>query len=241
MSGKSKLPGIEERVEPEDMPAGDFSSWLYLIRRALINEDGVDVPCGECNACCRSSFFIHIRPEETETLARIPKELLFAAPLMPKGNKLMGYNEHGCCPMLIDDKCSIYEHRALTCRHYDCRILPAAGITEGDDKILTIQPVRRWKFSYPTQRDINQQKAVQAAATFLREHNNCFPAGSVPSNPVQLAILAIKVYDVFLKDYNEPGKIERESSDLEVAQAVLEAAKKFEAERDKAKGHSIST
>ena len=54
---------------------------------------------------------------------------------MPKGNMLLGYDENGHCPMLIDDKCSIYEHRPITCRSYDCRIFPAAGIVAGDDDI----------------------------------------------------------------------------------------------------------
>ena len=125
--------GLRDMAEQQDLPAGEFSSWLRRTRSALVEESGADVPCGECNACCRSSYFIHIRPEETRTLSRIPKKLLFPAPGLPKGNVLLGYDEHGRCPMLIDDKCSIYEHRPQTCRNYDCRIFSAAGIAAGDD------------------------------------------------------------------------------------------------------------
>ncbi|MFA6001077.1 MAG: hypothetical protein WC828_03075 [Thermoleophilia bacterium] len=39
----------------------------------------------------------------------------------------------GCCPMLIDGGCSIYEHRPLTCRIYDSRVFAAAGIVAGGD------------------------------------------------------------------------------------------------------------
>ena len=228
MSNDPKLLSVEAMTAQQDLPAGCFSSWLRRTRYALIKENGAEVPCGECNACCRSSYFIHIRPEETRALARIPRKLLFAAPLLPKGNVLMGYNEKGHCPMLIDDKCSIYEDRPQTCRSYDCRIFPAAGIIAGeDDKALITQSIRRWKFSYPTQGDRDLHSAVQAAAKFLREHAECFPAGVVPSNSTQLAILTLKVYDVFLKYNDESGKTGRVAPDLEVAQAVMEAVLKF--------------
>ena len=218
----------------QDLPAGSFSSWLRRTRSALIKENGVDVPCGECNVCCRSSYFIHIKPEETQTLSRINRKLLFPAPGLSKGNVLLGYFEGGCCPMLMDDRCSIYGHRPLTCRSYDCRIFTAAGIAAGeDDKALITQRVQRWKFSYPTERDRDQHRAVQAAAVFLREHTECFPEGAVPRNPAQLAILAIKVYDVFLKYGSAYSKTGRVYSDVEAAKAVMKANEKFEARRIK--------
>ena len=119
--------------EQQELPTIRFSSWLRDIRSAHLNENGIDVPCGECNACCRSSYFIHIKPEEAQTLARISKKFLFPAPGLPRGNVLLGYDEHGHCPMLVDDKCSIYEHRPISCRNYDCRIFLAALITAGGD------------------------------------------------------------------------------------------------------------
>ena len=227
MRNDIKQSGIEEVIEQQDLPAGCFSSWLRRIRLVLMKENDAVVHCGECNACCKSSYFIHIRPEETQTLARIPKELLFAAPGLPKGNVLLGYDEHGRCPMLIDDKCSIYEHRPITCRNYDCRIFAAAGIAAGDDdRALITQRIQHWKFGYPTKRDLKLHSAVQAAAKFLREHSDCFPAGAIPSNPTQLAILAIKVYDVFLKDNDESGKTGF------AVKAIMKANEKFEAGRD---------
>jgi hypothetical protein len=151
---------------------------------------------------------------------------------------LLGYDENGRCPMLIDGKCSIYEHRPLTCRNYDCRIFPAAGIEAGgEDKASITRHVRRWKFSYPAKRDRNEHSAVQTAGRFLRERAGCFPAGVVPGNPTQLAILAIKVYDVFLNYNDDPGKTGRVTPDLEIAKAVMEANKKFEAMCDTLKVH----
>jgi hypothetical protein len=227
VSGDIILPDVNNCQQ--DLPAGCFSSWLRRTRRALVTENRADVPCGNCAVCCRSSYFINIRPEETGTISRINKKLLFPAPGLPRGNVLLGYFENGRCPMLIDDKCSIYEYRPITCRSYDCRVFAAAGIAAGeDDKTLITQRALRWKFSYPTIRDRDQHSAVQAAAVFIRDHAECFPAGAVPGNPSQLAIMAIKVYKVFHSDPRQAGCVR---SDIETAGAIMEENEKFEARR----------
>ncbi len=71
--------------EDEPLEAGDFSAWLAGMQAALRGEGESDVPCGTCTACCTSSQFVHIEPDETDTLAHIPKELLFPAPRAPAG------------------------------------------------------------------------------------------------------------------------------------------------------------
>src|SRR5689334_12051664 len=101
---------------------------------ALAGEGASDVPCGACTACCTASQFVHIGPDEADALAHIPAELLFPAPGLPRGHVLLGYDEHGRCPMLVDDGCSIYAHRPQTCRTYDCRVLPAAGVAADEDQ-----------------------------------------------------------------------------------------------------------
>jgi hypothetical protein len=234
MNIETKLHSVEEMIGQQDLPAGCFSSWLRRTRSALAKENGVNVHCGECRACCMSSYFIHIRPEEKQAISLINRKLLFPAPGLPKGNVLLGYDQHGRCPMLIDNKCSIYEHRPLTCRCYDCRIFTAAGIAAGDDeKALINQRAKRWKFSYPTGRDRDQHSAVQAAAIFLRERAECFPGGAVPGNPSQLAILAIKVYKVFLNENGDSGKNGQVPTDIETAKVIMEANERFEARRKK--------
>jgi Fe-S-cluster containining protein len=144
---------------------------------------------------------------------------------------LLGYDLNGHCPMFIDNKCSIYEHKPLTCSNYDCRIFTAIGISEEERKTKIIQQSPHWKFSYPAKRDREQHIAVQAAAKFIRERAECFPAGLVPVNTSQLAITAIKVYDVFLKINKEFNKTGRVSSDMETARAIMEANEKFETSR----------
>jgi hypothetical protein len=142
---------------------------------------------------------VHIGPDETETLSRIPGELLFPTPRMPTGHVLLGYHQDGHCPMLVGDRCSIYEHRPRTCRTYDCRVFPAAGIDmSDDDKALIAERARRWRFDYPTDTDRVEHDAVRAAARFVQEHRDVLPEGSVPTNPTQLAVLAVEVHDAFL-------------------------------------------
>ncbi len=204
-----------------DLPAGDFSSWLHNFRGALLNEGGINVDCGDCAACCSSSQFIHVRPEETGTLDLINKDLLVAAPGLPEGHVLLGYDKDGRCPLLKAGKCSIYERRPLTCRIYDCRVFTAAGLTAGGkDKARIDQRVRRWKFSYSAGRDRDEHLAVRAAARFIREHAESFPGGRIPGSPSELAILAVKVHAVFLEEGERPAN--------EMAGAIVEALREFD-------------
>ena len=133
------------------------------------------MPCHGCTACCRSSQFIPIGPDEVDTLAHIPKALLFPAPRVPRGHYVLGYDERGHCPMLVDDRCSIYEHRPRTCRTYDCRVFPAAGVTP--DEPLVAERSERWRFSYPTDADRSAHEAVRAAA---RAERGVEPAAATP-------------------------------------------------------------
>jgi Fe-S-cluster containining protein len=172
---------------PETLPAGEFSTWLAEMKAALRGEHDMDVPCNGCTACCTSSQFVHVGPNETDTLARIPRTLLFPAPGLPSGNVVLGYDEHGRCPMLIDGHCSIYEHRPRTCRTYDCRIF-AATSTEVDEDDVTKAEVgaraRRWRFDFSTEHDRVLHDAVQAAARFAREREG---------NATESAVLAIRL------------------------------------------------
>ena len=170
--------------------AGEFSAWLRGMTAALRGDGESDVPCGTCSACCRSAQFVHIEPDETATLARVPRSLLFPAPHLPRGHLVMGYDENGCCPMLGPAGCTIYADRPRACRVYDCRIFAAAGI-EPADKPLVAERVAQWRWESPSP----EQDAVRAAATYLRSHPDLV-APDAPSAAQALA--ALHVYDLFL-------------------------------------------
>jgi uncharacterized protein len=178
--------------------AGDFGRWITEIHDAVRGVRGSEVPCGGCTACCTSSQFVHIAPDEIDTLAHIPKELLFPAPRSPRGHVVLGYDERGHCPMLVNDQCSIYQHRPRTCRTYDCRVFPAAGLEVDDRKALIAERARRWQFTFGAGADRTERDAVQAAARFLGEHPDLLPDGASATSTTQRAVLAIEIHNVFL-------------------------------------------
>jgi uncharacterized protein len=191
--------------DDHDLPAGDFSAWMVEIRAAIRERRGSDVPCDGCTACCRSSQFVHIGPDETDTLSRIPAELLFPAPGRPAGHVVLGYDERGHCPMLIDDKCSIYARRPNACRTYDCRIFAATGTAAGEQKVEITRRARRWQFSYSTAEARTERDAVRAGASFLAAHPELLREAGIPANETQLAVLAVEIHDLFLVRDDETG------------------------------------
>jgi uncharacterized protein len=185
--------------DEQTLAAGDFAAWVVEMQAALRGERSADVPCAGCTACCTSSHFVHIEPDETESLARVPSELLFPAPGMPRGNVILGYDERGHCPMLVENQCSIYEDRPRACRTYDCRVFAAADLAIDDDqKALIAERVKRWRFSYPTRADRDRHDAVRAAATYLEKHGE--PAGgAIPTSITGIAVRAIELHEDFLR------------------------------------------
>jgi Fe-S-cluster containining protein len=182
--------------EDRTLPAGDFAAWVSDMQSALRGDSDAAVPCGDCTACCTASQFVHIGPDETDTLAHVPKDLLFPAPLRPKGHYVLPYDERGHCPMLSGGRCSIYEHRPRTCRTYDCRIYAATGLdvdAESETKAEIATRAGRWRFSFPTDEDHRREAAVRAAVRSVR-------ATSV----TELAVRAIETHEDHLRQ-EEPA------------------------------------
>ena len=180
------------------LDAGEFGAWLGEIDGALRGDGDADVPCGGCVACCSSSQFVHIGPDETDTLAHVPRALLFPAPRLPAGHVLMGYDERGCCPMLVDGGCSIYDHRPRTCRTYDCRVFPAAGVEQLDaGKEAIGQRARRWRFTYADDDASVAHAAVRAAARYVASRPEALPEGFAITTTAQLAVAAVEARHAF--------------------------------------------
>lgn len=203
-------------AEPPVLPAGTFTDWLDDTRRVRAEGADAEVPCGECTACCTSWQFILIAPDEAETIAQIPRKLLFPAPGMPDGHRVLGYDRNGHCPMLVDGLCSIYDHRPRTCREYDCRVFPAAGYSPDDPALSDItEQAARWRFDHPSDEDERSHDAVKAAARFLEAHRAELPPDLVPNRATQRALLAVAIHRLFLGGEPSMG---------EVADAVVSVA-----------------
>jgi hypothetical protein len=101
-------------------------------------------------------------------------------------------------------------------------VFAAAGIAAGgSEKEVINQRVKSWKFSYPTAQDRADHLAVQAAASFIQKNAASFPGGRVPDNPSQLAILALKVYSIFLDK-------DKTATNPQIANAIIKASREFD-------------
>jgi Fe-S-cluster containining protein len=204
-----------------DLDAGEFSSWLGQLRNALAGHGDSDVPCSGCTACCTSSQFVHIEPDEADTLAHIPPEVLFPAPGHPEGHRLLGYDERGHCPMLGDSGCSIYEHRPRTCRVYDCRIFPATGVeVEEPSKDAVARRARRWRFTFASPDAAIRRDAVRTAALYLEAHADELPGDGRPLAETPRAVMAVELLDLFTATdpaTGTPTVVEPEPGDLAAA------------------------
>ena len=99
----------------------------------------------------------------------VPRELLFPAPFRPRGHVVMGFDDRGHCPMLVDDRCSIYEHRPRACRTYDCRVFAATGVEVDDPNQRDVGArARRWRFTFASAAEREDFDALRATAARLR-------------------------------------------------------------------------
>jgi len=206
----------------EAIAAGPFGEWLARARAALRGDAGVDVPCGDCTGCCTSGYSVQVRQTDIRAVAVIPAERL-AESSFAAGQKTMLACADGSCPMLESGRCSIYSSRPQTCLDYDCRVFAAAGIEAGDaTKAVINRRVRAWRFSQSTAEEERTHDAVRKAAAFIGRIGDGSAGVRVPTSPMGIAVLAIKVFEVFL----DPAMAG--ASDRTLGQAVVESARRFD-------------
>ena len=90
------------------------------------NEELVDMPCGECNLCC-SILTPYLTPEELNS-GKYPLSLVSPSQEQLRDNPSLGpvmtifrNPITGGCSLLINNRCSIYDDRPISCRQFDCR------------------------------------------------------------------------------------------------------------------------
>jgi hypothetical protein len=223
VGGDAAPPVAQDDAAPDGpVDAGEFGAWLQSILASFRGRGGSDVPCGSCRACCTSSQFILVRPQDRAALAAIPATLLVKAPFGETGARVMGFGDDGACPMMHARECTIYASRPQTCRDYDCRVFAAAGIDAGGARKSDINArVRVWRFSYATAQALEQHEAVRAAAHFIAAHPGAFPGGRAPLAPSGIAVLALQAHTVFLQPHDAAR------SATEIATAIARARRRF--------------
>lgn len=100
---------INKHDNTQTYEVGSFTLWLNELIGSLEGKNDANVPCRECVACCTSSYFIHIKPTDKETLRHISKNIIFPALGLPKGHFLLGYDENGQVKELVKSVVLRYE------------------------------------------------------------------------------------------------------------------------------------
>lgn len=170
----------------------ELASWLEV---ALAGAPA-DVPCEGCTACCESGYFVHVEPDEAETLRRVPTAVRVAAPGLPAGNVVIARDTSGRCALFADGACSIYAHRPRACRVFDCRVFAATGVTPGAVPVAV--RARAWDLDGEGPEEERLLAALRAAAVFLREHAAELRPGPPPP-PETVALTALRVHHLFVE------------------------------------------
>ena len=191
---------------------------MQTTRRNLLIGGTADVNCGDCTACCRSAQFIHVEPDDEAAIAAIPPALLFPAPGLPSGHRVMGFDTDGKCPMLTEAGCSIYESRPRTCRMYDCRVFTVTGLdprVEGKDAIAEAADRQRFE------RDDRDEALLEAAHSAVRFLESETEMRSEFPSITSLAVAAIRLYDLFVTGDQSPQRGTGRQPTLDEVQARL--------------------
>lgn len=89
---------------------------------------GIDPGCNACGTCCHFDEFNHVLYASTIETEYI-QENVEVPPFDPA---------QGTCPFLIDNKCTIREHRALGCRVFFCNPAYKETLQEIYEKYYTM-------------------------------------------------------------------------------------------------------
>jgi hypothetical protein len=145
--------------------AGDSVAWRRRFARTLQRiKDGervaMQVPCGSCRSCCYIKT-VEVRPQDGDDLAYLDTE-----PNLETGELKLCKRADGACIHLGPDGCSVYEHRPVVCRAFDCRMYGLVGIVaHWQDANSNRQFAPAWVFDPPrSQSDRIYETALRMAA-----------------------------------------------------------------------------
>ena len=114
---------------------GERGSRLLAGDRSAVN---ADVPCDGCRQCCyHLGVDVHPERETPETLAHLQTER------RENGGLYLRKREDGACVHLGPEGCTVYEHRPIACRSYDCRVYALINVLDRFDGDRVQQ---RWTF-----------------------------------------------------------------------------------------------
>jgi Fe-S-cluster containining protein len=175
--------------------AGGFADWIVAMQAGMRTGEGIDVPCGDCIACCTSAQTIVIEPDE---LADLPAHAVVAR---PDGERALAVDPTGTCVLMVGGRCTAYDRRPRRCRTYDCRIFPATGLVPEDDKPAIAARAAAWRFREDRPQDRARRSATRLAVVALAT----VQLGGRATSSTQRAAAAVAVHDEFLADSPSVG------------------------------------
>jgi hypothetical protein len=116
-----------------------------------------DVPCNGCTACCRSGLRVVLSLRESGE--GLETELV-------DGRRGLKQNADGSCVHLVDGKCSVYEHRPIACRSFDCRDYAVASVRPGNFPAIA-EAAMRWRPEIKSNEDRTTLERVGTVAVHL--------------------------------------------------------------------------
>ena len=186
---------MTKAVQPE-VP---FAAWLSSAVATLEDDEPAEVPCGECNACCRTHHYIHVRPEEKRARARLPASV--AVPGAGTAAGLPGDRAGRRRLLPAADRRPLHGLRGPAARLPHLRL---PGV-RGDRRRRRTGPTSRRRCGAggsATRRrtTTSGRAAVLAAASFVREHPESMASDVARLQPIRVATLAVAVHALFLDD-----------------------------------------
>lgn len=169
------------------MDAGGFADWIVAMQRGMRTGEGSDVPCGGCVACCTSGQLV---PVDEDDRGAMPAHAVVGT----AEGAVLARREDGTCLSLVQNRCTVYEHRPRACRIYDCRIFPATGLEPEDDKNAIRDQAKRWRFRIETDDDRRRLEATRSTVQVILMQQ----VGGRPTSATQLAAQAVLHHDELL-------------------------------------------
>ena len=97
-----------------------IAAWFRSLHWSLASNGQTDVPCNGCTECCKSNQGLFLHPEQGDEVEsyrhRVVRDRATGNPVF-----LLATEANGQCVYLGASGCTIYDHRPLLCRSFDCR------------------------------------------------------------------------------------------------------------------------
>ncbi|MDP6705556.1 MAG: hypothetical protein QF893_04350 [Alphaproteobacteria bacterium] len=143
---KTKKFGEVDPATGKKWGGSPLTHWRYLKR--AVERGSIDIPCGDCSACCRSGVPIY-EDDGTEISKRA---------------------DGACIHLQADGKCERHRTRPEHCRLFTCTLMSIAGVVT--DSALMNEALAKWEWdlSKPEDREFAEQ-ARRNEARITEEEN----------------------------------------------------------------------